>query len=124
MSRTYQMFSVATCMIPFVNHDDANRALMGSNMQKQATPILIPEAPLVAPALNRTAARSTGRLIIASEAGEVTHVEARKIIVKNKEGKVEGISPPRIDQNQPKFSVYATAFGLCWRDGEKRRRAR
>jgi DNA-directed RNA polymerase subunit beta len=44
---TYQMFSVATSMIPFVDHDDANRALMGSNMQKQATPVLIPEAPLV-----------------------------------------------------------------------------
>jgi DNA-directed RNA polymerase subunit beta len=43
---TYQMFSIATAMIPFVDHDDANRALMGSNMQKQATPVLIPEAPL------------------------------------------------------------------------------
>ncbi|MFI5260648.1 MAG: DNA-directed RNA polymerase subunit beta [Candidatus Paceibacteria bacterium] len=84
---TYQMFSVATCMIPFVDHDDANRALMGSNMQKQATPLLIPEAPLVATGIEEPAARSTGRLILALEAGEVTYVDARKVTVENKEGK-------------------------------------
>ncbi len=84
---TYQMFSIATSMIPFVNHDDANRALMGSNMQKQATPVLIPEAPLVATGVEGHAARSTGRLAIAEEAGDVTYVDARKIVVTNKEGK-------------------------------------
>ena len=84
---TYQMFSIATSMIPFVDHDDANRALMGSNMQKQATPVLIPEAPLVATGIETHAARSTGRLVLAEEVGEITHVDARKIIVKNKEGK-------------------------------------
>ena len=84
---TYQMFSIATSMIPFVNHDDANRALMGSNMQKQATPVLIPEAPLVATGIEAHAARSTGRLVLAEEAGEVVQVDARKVIVKNKEGK-------------------------------------
>ena len=84
---TYQMFSIATCMIPFVDHDDANRALMGSNMQKQATPLLIPEAPLVATGIEEPAARSTGRLILATEAGEVTYVDARKVVVENKEGK-------------------------------------
>jgi len=83
----YQMFSIATTMIPFVNHDDANRALMGSNMQKQATPLLIPEAPLVATGIESHAALSTGRLVTALEAGEVTHVDSRKITVKNKEGK-------------------------------------
>ena len=86
-SSTYQMFSVATCMIPFVDHDDANRALMGSNMQKQATPVLRPEAPLVSTGIEAPSARSTGRLILATEAGEVTYVDARKITVKNKEGK-------------------------------------
>ncbi|MES2668144.1 MAG: DNA-directed RNA polymerase subunit beta [Patescibacteria group bacterium] len=78
---TYQMFSAATAMIPFVDHDDANRALMGSNMQKQATPVLIPEAPLVATGIEGHAARNTGRLIIAQESGEVTYCDARKIIV-------------------------------------------
>jgi DNA-directed RNA polymerase subunit beta len=84
---TYQMFSAATAMIPFVDHDDANRALMGSNMQKQATPVLIPEAPLVATGIEGHAARNTGRLIIAEEAGTVAYADARTIIIENKEGK-------------------------------------
>ncbi|HVW82632.1 MAG TPA: DNA-directed RNA polymerase subunit beta [Candidatus Paceibacterota bacterium] len=84
---TYQMFSIATNMIPFVDHDDSNRALMGSNMQKQATPVLIPEAPLVATGIEAHAAKNTGRLVIAEEAGEVSYVDARRIVVENKEGK-------------------------------------
>ncbi len=84
---TYQMFSAATAMIPFVDHDDANRALMGSNMQKQATPVLIPEAPLVATGIEGHAARNTGRLIIAEESGEVTYCDARKVIVTPSSGK-------------------------------------
>ncbi len=84
---TYQMFSIATSMIPFVNNDDANRALMGSNMQKQATPVLIPETPLVATGIEAHAAKSTGRLVLAEESGEVTFADARRIIVTNKEGK-------------------------------------
>jgi DNA-directed RNA polymerase subunit beta len=69
---TNQAFSIATSMIPFLNHDDASRALMGSNMQKQATPCIIPEAPLVATGIEEKAARDTGRLILAEEAGTVT----------------------------------------------------
>jgi len=84
---TGQAFSIATTMIPFVNHDDANRALMGSNMQKQAVPCIVPEAPLVATGIEETAARDTGRLIIAEEEGVVTGVDARKIVVKNSKGK-------------------------------------
>jgi len=83
----YQMFSVAPSMIPFIDHDDANRALMGSNMQKQATPVLIPEAPVVATGIEEHAARSTGRLIIAEESGEVSYVDSRTVIIKPKEGK-------------------------------------
>ncbi len=81
---TNQAFSVATSMIPFLNHDDAARALMGSNMQKQATPCLIPEAPLVATGIETAAARDTGRLIFSEEAGTVVYVDARKIIVKGR----------------------------------------
>ncbi|HEY4508137.1 MAG TPA: DNA-directed RNA polymerase subunit beta [Candidatus Paceibacterota bacterium] len=80
---TNQAFSVATSMIPFLNHDDANRALMGSNMQKQATPCLLPEAPLVATGIEETAARDTGRLIIAEEGGTVSYADARRIVVKS-----------------------------------------
>lgn len=84
---TNQAFSVATSMIPFLNHDDANRALMGSNMQKQATPCIIQDVPLVATGIEESAARDTGRMIVAEEAGEVVEVDARHIVVKNKEGK-------------------------------------
>ena len=84
---TNQPFSVATSMIPFMNHDDANRTLMGSNMQKQATPCIIQEAPLVATGIEKMAATDTGRVIIAKEAGEVIECDAKHIVVKNKNGK-------------------------------------
>ncbi|MEI6528417.1 MAG: DNA-directed RNA polymerase subunit beta [bacterium] len=84
---TNQAFSIATSMIPFLNHDDANRALMGSNMQKQAVPCLQPQAPLVATGIEEEAARYTGRLIYSDEAGTVTYVDSKKIIVENEKGK-------------------------------------
>lgn len=85
----FQAFSIATAMVPFLEHNDANRALMGSNMQKQATPCLIPDAPLVATGIEEAAAPYSGRLILAKEAGEVTAVDARHIVVKGKEGSIE-----------------------------------
>ena len=84
---TGQAFSVATTMIPFLEHDDANRSLMGSNMQKQATPCIVPEVPYVATGIEANAARDSGRLVIAEEAGTVTYADARKVIVKNAKGK-------------------------------------
>lgn len=84
---TNQAFSVATSMIPFLENDDANRALMGSNMQKQATPCIIPEAPLVGTGIESKAAKDTGRLIYAKEEGVVTHVDGKFIRVKNSKGK-------------------------------------
>ncbi len=83
---TNQAFSVATTMIPFVDHDDANRALMGSNMQKQATPCIIPEAAVVATGIEERAARDSGRMIIAKESGVVEAVDANKIVIKNSKG--------------------------------------
>ena len=82
-----QPFSIATSMIPFLEHDDANRALMGSNMQKQATPCIVPEAPLVGTGMEERAAKDTGRLIYAKEAGTVTKADGRLIAVKNEKGK-------------------------------------
>jgi DNA-directed RNA polymerase subunit beta len=84
---TNQAFSIATSMIPFLNHDDANRALMGSNMQKQATPCIVPQAPLVATGIEEIAARDSGRVILTEEAGTVTHVDANHIVVKSNAGK-------------------------------------
>jgi len=78
-----QPFSIATSLIPFLNHDDANRALMGSNMQKQATPCLVPEAPIVATGMEKQAVLDTGRVIVAPENGEITHVDAQKVVFKS-----------------------------------------
>ncbi len=87
---TNQAFSIATSMIPFLNHDDANRALMGSNMQKQATPCIEPEAPLVATGIEGPAMKDTGRLIIAMRDGTVSKVDGNKI--ETTDGKGEKIS--------------------------------
>jgi DNA-directed RNA polymerase subunit beta len=84
---TNQAFSIATSMIPFLNHDDASRALMGSNMQKQATPCVLPEAPLVATGIEEKAAHDSGRLVFSDEAGTVSAVDAKKVIIKNHKGK-------------------------------------
>ena len=83
---TNQAFSIATSLIPFLEHNDANRALMGSNMQKQAVPCIIPERPLVATGMEGPAARDTGRLVLAKEEGVVTRVDARGIAVKGAKG--------------------------------------
>jgi DNA-directed RNA polymerase subunit beta len=82
-----QAFSVATSMIPFLEHNDANRALMGSNMQRQATPCIVPEAPLVATGIEGKAARDAGRMIFAEEAGTITYVDSKKITLKDVKGK-------------------------------------
>lgn len=84
---TNQAFSIATSMIPFLNHDDANRALMGSNMQKQATPCVVPEAPLVATGIEEVAIRDTGRIIFSPTSGVVSYVDGKLIIVKDDKGK-------------------------------------
>ncbi len=83
---TNQAFSIATSMIPFLNHDDANRALMGSNMQKQATPCVEPEAPLVATGIEGQAMRDSGRLIIAEADGSVTKVDGGTIETTDSKG--------------------------------------
>ena len=82
-----QAFSIATSMIPFLEHNDANRALMGSNMQKQAVPCIAPEAPLVGTGIEEKASRDSGRLVIALEDGMVSYLDAKKIIVKGKNEK-------------------------------------
>jgi DNA-directed RNA polymerase subunit beta len=76
-----QIWSVATALIPFLEHDDANRALMGSNMQRQAVPLLKPEAPLVGTGMERRAAIDTGDVVLAASDGEVTYVDAERIVV-------------------------------------------
>ncbi|WP_421978202.1 DNA-directed RNA polymerase subunit beta [Roseivirga seohaensis] len=77
-----QIVSVAASLIPFLEHDDANRALMGSNMQRQAVPLLKPEAPIVGTGLEGRAARDSRMLVIAEGTGVVHYVDAEKIIIK------------------------------------------
>jgi DNA-directed RNA polymerase subunit beta len=74
-------------MIPFLEHDDAHRTLMGSNMQKQALPCVVPEAPLVATGIEEFAAKFSGRLISSEVHGVVSYVDAKKIIIKDEKGK-------------------------------------
>ena len=81
-----QIVSVATSMIPFLEHDDANRALMGSNMQRQAVPLLRPERPLVGTGLEAQAARDSGMVIISRADGEVSYVDATRIRVRSNSG--------------------------------------
>ncbi len=76
-----QLVSIAAALIPFLEHDDANRALMGSNMQRQSVPLLFPEAPLVGTGLEEKVARDSGAVISARRAGTVTRVTADEIIV-------------------------------------------
>jgi len=77
-----QIISVATSLIPFLEHDDANRALMGSNMQRQAVPLLRPERPLVGTGLEAQAARDSGMVVVSKTDGEVCYVDATRIRVK------------------------------------------
>ncbi|WP_456443204.1 DNA-directed RNA polymerase subunit beta [Caldithrix abyssi] len=79
---TNQIVSPAASLIPFLEHDDANRALMGSNMQRQAVPLLVPESPIVGTGMEEKVARDSGTLVIAEEDGVVEYVDAEKIVVK------------------------------------------
>src|SRR4051794_29217400 len=81
-----QIWSVTTAMIPFLEHDDANRALMGSNMQAQAVPLLRTDAPVVGTGMERRAALDTGDLVIANNAGKIAYVDATQIVVETKDG--------------------------------------
>ena len=81
--------SVATAMIPFLENDDTNRALMGSNMQKQAVPLLRPENPIVATGMEYKAAVDSGVVVLAKRAGEVTYVSADYIKIRAKNGEID-----------------------------------
>mgnify|MGYP002039284457 FL=1 len=81
-----QMVSVATAMIPFLEHDDANRALMGANMQRQAVPLLKTEAPLVGTGIEKRAAIDAGDVVVAKKGGVVTEVSADLVRVQEDDG--------------------------------------
>ncbi|MBO0768826.1 MAG: DNA-directed RNA polymerase subunit beta [Solirubrobacterales bacterium] len=84
-----QIWSVATAMIPFLEHDDANRALMGSNMQRQAVPLLVADAPVVGTGMEYRAAVDTGDVLVAENPGKVSYLDAERIIVDGPNGQDE-----------------------------------
>jgi DNA-directed RNA polymerase subunit beta len=84
-----QVVSVATALIPFLEHDDANRALMGSNMQRQAVPLLEPESPIVGTGMEERAARDSGQVLVARRGGVVTSVTAERIRIETDAGELD-----------------------------------
>ncbi len=84
-----QVVSVATALIPFLEHDDANRALMGSNMQRQAVPLLEPESPIVGTGMEDRAARDSGQVLVARRGGLVTSVTAERIHIETDAGELD-----------------------------------
>ena len=101
-----QFISMATGLIPFLQNDDANRAQMGSNMQRQAVPLVNPEAPLVGTGLEAVAARDSGQLIIAEEAGKVVKVDATVVEVKGTTSGKTKIYPVRIFDRTNQYSCF------------------
>lgn len=84
-----QIISIATSLIPFMEHNDGQRALMGTNMQRQAVPLVTAEAPIVGTGVEERAARDSGHIIIAEEDGEVVKVDASTIEIKGCDGKIK-----------------------------------
>ena len=84
-----QIVSVATALIPFLEHDDANRALMGANMQRQAVPLLRPQAPIIGTGMEYRAAKDSGGCVLAYEAGTVMAVDSKAVVVKSDETELE-----------------------------------
>ncbi len=81
-----QVISIATALIPFLEHDDANRALMGANMQRQAVPLLRPQSPVIGTGMEYFVARDSGQVVVAQEPGTVLSASGEKIVVKTDEG--------------------------------------
>jgi DNA-directed RNA polymerase subunit beta len=99
-----QIVGVSASLIPFLQHDDANRALMGSNMERQAVPLLCPESPIVGTGMERQVARDSGQLIVAEADGEVLSVAGSAIVVRNDNGE---------EQVYPLLKFVRTNQGTC-----------
>ena len=99
-----QIFSVAAALIPFLEHDDANRALMGANMQRQAVPLVLPEAPLVATGMETEAARHSGQVLFSKHTGIVSSVTGEHIVITENKGR---------DHEYPLKKFVRTNQGTC-----------
>jgi DNA-directed RNA polymerase subunit beta len=99
-----QLVSVATSSIPFLEHDDASRALMGANMQRQAVPLLQPTSPIVGTGIEYRAAKDSGAVVVANKAGYVTYVDARKIVITSEPNDVVTVGKKTIYRPGDDFS--------------------
>ncbi|HYF12053.1 MAG TPA: DNA-directed RNA polymerase subunit beta, partial [Actinomycetota bacterium] len=107
-----QIVSVGTALIPFLEHNDANRALMGANMQRQAVPLLLTEPPLVGTGLEYRAAIDTGDVVLARRAGTVSDMAADKIVVETKDGRDEYPLTKFMRSNQGTLIHHKPIVGL------------
>ena len=127
------VFSVATAMIPFLENDDANRALMGSNMQRQAVPLLVTESPVVGTGMEKKAAVDSGDCVVAKENGVVKKAASSEIVVTNEDGvdityKLEKFARsnqgncmnqrPIVENGEPVVAGQVIADGPCTANGE------
>ncbi|MFY7953333.1 MAG: DNA-directed RNA polymerase subunit beta, partial [Armatimonadaceae bacterium] len=128
-----QLVSVATAMIPFLENDDANRALMGANMQRQAVPTLRPDAPLVKTGMERRAAIDSGAVVIAKRGGRVRRVTAAEVVIEANNGRIDRYpllnmvrsnqgtcitQRPKVDAGQRVRQGQVIADGPCCDNGE------
>ena len=104
-----QLISVAASLIPFLENDDANRALMGSNMQRQAVPLVQPRAPLVGTGMEAIVARDSGAVIVAENDGEVISADATRIVVRNDVKKSRNKETKGSDYLDSAVSIYTLA---------------
>ena len=123
-----QIVSVATALIPFLEHDDANRALMGANMQRQAVPLVRAEAPYIGTGIEDRAARDAADLIQATGAGEVLEVSGDAITVQYDDGRQAGLPPGEVPSLEPGHLHQPPRPGEGGREGQQghhpRRRSR
>ena len=109
-----QLVSAAAALIPFLEHDDANRALMGSNMQRQAVPLLFTQAPFVGTGMEGKVARDSGAVILARNPGEVVRVEADRIVIKRDKRHSSPLSPlDTADEDTYKLIKFARSNQDC-----------
>jgi DNA-directed RNA polymerase subunit beta len=103
-----QIVSVAASLIPFLENDDANRALMGSNMQRQAVPCLLSQAPLVGTGMEHIVARDSGATVVARRAGQVMSVDSERIVIK-----ADQMTDDQLDTGVEHL-YYSETYRSCW----------
>ena len=124
-----QLVSVAAALIPFLENDDANRALMGSNMQRQAVPLIQADAPLVGTGMEAAVARDSGATIVARRAGVIDQIDGARIVVRatNDDGTTKGVDIYRLRKfmrSQPVHLHQPASAGARGRPGGRGRHHR